>query len=64
MKSNCYDCKFRQDIPESAHSCCMNRSNSLIVRGDAYGMRHGWFAWPINFDPVWLRECNGFESKG
>jgi len=23
----------------------------------------GWFYWPINFDPVWLLECNGHTPK-
>jgi len=22
-----------------------------------------WFIWPVNFDPVWLENCDGFEPK-
>ena len=37
--------------------------NRLNVKGDAHGIRHGWFNWPFNFDPVWLLSCDGFTSK-
>lgn len=32
----------------------------LNIKADPYGVRSGWFLWPINFDPVWLRNCDGF----
>ncbi len=35
----------------------------LKVKGDSHGIRNGWFCHPLNFDPVWLEECNGFEKK-
>ena len=35
----------------------------LDIKGDAYGIRSGWFMWPANFDPIWLRNCNGFTEK-
>ena len=37
--------------------------NPLGVVGDEHGIRHGWFCWPMNFDPIWLESCNGFEPK-
>lgn len=37
--------------------------NPLGVTGSKRGIRHGWFCWPMNFDPVWLESCNGFEPK-
>lgn len=37
-------------------------TKELDIRGDANGIRNGWFMWPANFDPVWLQNCNGFES--
>lgn len=37
--------------------------NKLGVRGKSHGIKHGWFAWPHNFDPVWLLSCNGFEER-
>ena len=35
----------------------------LNVKGDEYGISQGWFNWPYNFDPVWLKSCDGFEEK-
>ena len=35
----------------------------LGVTGNPHGIKHGWFLWPANFDPVWLLSCNGFEKK-
>jgi hypothetical protein len=91
MKPNCYECKWRGNVPGDAHSCCKNPKNKEIlddpllslmailagvrrydpvnldtglkVKGNAHGIRNGWFNWPFNFDPVWLEECNGFENK-
>lgn len=40
---------------------CMKRLN---VMGDSRGILHGWFMWPLNFDPTWLQTCDGFEKKG
>ncbi len=39
----------------------MKRMNVL---GDESGIKHGWFMWPLNFDPTWLLTCDGFEKKG
>lgn len=45
----------------------MGRNTSAAVKlgisGNEIGIRHGWFMWPSNFDPVWLQSCNGFESS-
>jgi len=36
----------------------------LKVKGNEQGIRSGWFCHPLNFDPVWLEECDGFlEDK-
>jgi len=35
----------------------------ITVKGNPHGIKSGWFMHPINFDPVWLEECNGFEAK-
>jgi len=35
----------------------------LHVRGNPHGIRHSWFNFPLNFDPVWLEECDGFKAK-
>lgn len=35
----------------------------LNIKGDPIGIRGGWFHFPFNFDPTWLDNCDGFESK-
>lgn len=61
MSKACYTCKHLRAIPGDCHIGCSN----LIadVKGNAHGKQQGWFAWPINFDPVWLEECNGYKRK-
>ena len=36
----------------------------LGIAGNLHGIKHGWFCWPWNYDPIWLETCNGFEAKG
>ena len=38
-------------------------SPELNIRGNPQGIKMGWFNFPFNFDPVWLENCDGFESK-
>lgn len=38
-------------------------SEECKVVGNAYGIKMGWFMHPLNFDPVWLESCTGFERK-
>lgn len=33
------------------------------IRANPHGIKKGWFWWPINFDPIWLENCNAFETK-
>jgi hypothetical protein len=35
----------------------------LNIRGNAHGIRSGWFMWPANFDPTWLENCDGFLAR-
>ena len=78
-KPNCYECAYRQNVPGDAHSQCAHPvhggdslrgladlilgKNPLNISGAAHGIKMGWFLWPINFDPVWLENCDGFKSK-
>ncbi len=63
-KPNCYDCKHRGSIPGDAHSKCKHPDpDSLDIEGHEHGKKHGWFYWPVNFDPTWLLRCDGFEVK-
>ena len=38
-------------------------ADKLNIQADPHGVQSGWFMWPVNFDPVWLRNCDGFEQK-
>ncbi len=58
-KPNCYKCKYRATVPGDTHSRCNNAKANVI--GDNYGKRKGWFSHPNNFDPIWLKECDGFS---
>jgi hypothetical protein len=74
MENACYTCFHRMSLePLDAHSRCghplaqYHAGHSygdcwerLEIRAAPHGMEHGWFVWPINFDPVWLRNCNGW----
>jgi len=63
-KPNCFECTHRGKVPGSTHSCCNHpNASKLEVVGKQYGIDSGWFFFPYNFDPCWLQECNGFESK-
>jgi hypothetical protein len=48
-------------MSQGRRSSAMKRLN---VSGDDYGIKSGWFYWPLNYDPIWLLTCEGFEPKG
>lgn len=39
------------------------RVKGMRVEGDSHAIRMGWFAWPLNYDPTWLKSCDSFEAK-
>lgn len=61
QKPDCYKCVHRLDVPGDCHSRCNN--HAAKVRGNEHGIKHGWFRWPFNFDPVWLEACDGWSDK-
>ena len=36
--------------------------HTLGVEFAPQGVRNGWAVWPVNFDPVWLVRCTGYEK--
>ena len=60
-KPNCYECKFVRNVPGDAHKSCTNKDAK--VEGNPMGIRQGYFSWPYNFDPIWLKSCTGFEKE-
>ena len=45
------------------HGNNMDNMYKLNIRGNAHGIDQGWFVWPINFDPCWLENCDGYILK-
>lgn len=60
MCSACYNCKYRKNIPGSVHSKCTN--HLALVLTDEKGIKSGEFLHPENFDPKYLKFCDGFEK--
>ena len=42
----------------------VNKVNAgkLNVQAKRHGILSDWFYWPIDFDPIWLVNCDGFEA--
>ena len=59
-KMLCYQCIYRRNIPGNAHISCAKPDET--IRGDPWGIKMGWFAYPFCFDPVWMRtNCHNFS---
>lgn len=77
MKNNpdCRKCMYSNSLYRFQHICCTHpmlsmrdvtigrvwRRLSLVANDN--GLRNGWFAWPFNFDPFWLENCDGFSER-
>jgi len=58
----CYNCKWKKDVPGDAHISCAKPDPEMT--GDPHGIRKGWFHYPHLFDPVWkTRHCKNFEPR-
>ena len=38
-------------------------ASELKIIGNESGIARGYFFWPYNYDPIWLKNCEGFEPK-
>ena len=36
---------------------------SLKIKASHHGIQHGWVNYPLDFDPIWIDECTGFEQR-
>lgn len=34
-----------------------------VVKLDPHGVKNGWAAWPVDFDPIWIQECKFYKNK-
>ena len=63
-RPNCHKCKYSKRIIGHFHLRCQRPKEPKVV-----GSTHGKLIppakmnFPLNFDPSWLDECNGFEEK-
>lgn len=61
-ENECYKCAYKRDIPGDCHVQCIRPD--LSIRGSQWAISHGWFFYPLNFDPVWKEKmCANFEEK-
>ncbi len=76
---NCYECKHRRNLVGDCHSACVAIPSALLgnawtsvmmtggyadkIQGHPHGIQNGWFNWPLNFDPTWVKGCSYFEKK-
>ncbi len=59
--NECYSCRFKRTMSGNAHIKCINPDQNM--EGNVMGIKHGWFMYPHNFDPVWkTKDCNHYEE--
>lgn len=34
----------------------------MDVKMNSHGVRQGWCDWPLNFDPIWIESCDGYQA--
>jgi hypothetical protein len=39
-----------------------NAAKEINVVLNSHGVQNGWANWPWNYDPIWVENCDGFES--
>lgn len=62
-KTECWNCTHRRQLVSSAHILCGKPDPKM--RGNTYGIRNGWFYYPISFQPIWKEKlCDNFEPDG
>ena len=62
MLNECWYCKHKRAVPGDAHIRC--EAPDPEMTGDPHGIAHGWFFYPLLFDPVWkTRKCSNYASK-
>lgn len=63
MELQCHKgCIHKRNIPGNTHISCAEPD--LTIKGNAHGIRKGWFIYPIIFDPIWGEsECKNYKTK-
>lgn len=60
---NCNKCVFNTGrVPGSSHHIgCGNILANVVV--NKHGFDNGWVLYPINFDQIWIKSCDGYSEK-
>lgn len=51
------------EIALAAGKVELNHDDKPVIELDPIGVKNGWAAWPINFDPTWIRSCKFYTNK-
>lgn len=68
---NCHECQHHETNPGDCHLTCRKgidevfkgANPTLQVKLNPHGVKMGWAYWPLNFDPIWVQECNSFKAR-
>lgn len=61
MQENCHTCQHKRMVPGSNHVSCSKKN--LLYSAEQHGIDNGWFNFPYDFDPAWLKICTGYLDK-
>lgn len=60
MLNNCYNCKHHKTVPGNCHIQCVKPDVNMT--GNLHGISHGWFYYPLIFDPIWATsKCKNYD---
>ena len=67
IQNQCRACGYKAGIPGDDHISCLfdwGKSWWVMPNGEAHGIAHGWYVFPFNYDPIWMREeCMAFSKE-
>lgn len=64
MRTECYDCVHMREVPWNTHIACVNPSFNVMKSGNEHGKKHGWFFYPLLYDPRWKEcLCENFQNS-
>lgn len=47
----------------SIHRVYIKIGDEPAIKLNPTGVQGGWANWPLNFDPIWVEECNLFKEN-
>ena len=65
-KKSCSTCAYKRNIPGNTHIACkfdFFGQGVPMPNGDKHGIKNGWYAFPFNYDPIWMVEECTVHSK-